>query len=98
MGPLPAVGPAAVPADSRIAVRVGGPPPVPVGAAAREDSGLPRRRPGDLLVPGAASAPDARYGYDDDPSRPPDPEMTRARLGGLASGLAAAARVTRPPS
>jgi signal transduction histidine kinase len=94
--PLPAVGPVTVPAGSRVPDR--GPAPVPVGARSPEDSGLPRRRPGDLLVPGAASGPGARYGYDDDPTRPPDPEVTRARLGGLASGLAAAARLTRPPS
>jgi anti-sigma regulatory factor (Ser/Thr protein kinase) len=62
------------------------------------DSGLPRRRPGDLLVPGHATNAGTHFGFDDDPTRPPDPEMTRARLGGLASGLAAAARVTRPPS
>ena len=57
---------------------------------------LPRRHPGDLLMAGAGPADVP--GYDDDPNRPPDPEMTRARLGGLASGLAAAARLTRPPT
>jgi signal transduction histidine kinase len=92
--PLPAVGPAAM--------TLGGPAAVPAGALvggpARAQSDLPRRRPGDLLVPGAVNGPGTRYGFDDDPSRPPDPEVTRARLGGLASGLAAAARMTRPPS
>ncbi|GAA5181227.1 hypothetical protein GCM10023322_15360 [Rugosimonospora acidiphila] len=58
--------------------------------------GLPRRRPGRLLVPGQVSRPPAPA---DDPTRPPDPDAIRARLSGLASGLAAAARHTsRPPS
>jgi hypothetical protein len=57
---------------------------------------LPRRHPGDLLMAGAG--PGDILGFDDDPNRPPDPEVTRARLGGLASGLAAAARLTRPPA
>jgi signal transduction histidine kinase len=57
---------------------------------------LPRRHPGDLLMAGAGPAD--VLGFDDDPNRPPDPEITRARLGGLASGLAAAARLTRPPA
>jgi signal transduction histidine kinase len=96
--PLPAVSTAGMPVGSPAAVSVADPAAVPVGAATGKGSGLPRRRPGDLLVPGAASDPGAHFGYDDDPTRPPDPEMTRARLGGLASGLAAAARVTRPPS
>ncbi len=53
--------------------------------------GLPRRRPGDLLVPGGAvDASD--YAGAGGPHLPPDPDIVRARLSGLASGLAAAAR------
>jgi hypothetical protein len=59
---------------------------------------LPRRHPGDLLLSGRAVGPAELLGFDDDPNRPPDPEIIRARLGGLASGLAAAARLTRPPT
>jgi hypothetical protein len=59
--------------------------PAPVGGA---NGGLPQRRPGGLLVPGAASG----TATGTDPNLPPDPDTVRARLSGLASGLAAAAR------
>jgi signal transduction histidine kinase len=76
--------------------------PLPVetptnGSAAQADGVLPRRRPGDMLLSGRAVGPADLFGLDD-PTRPPDPEAIRARLGGLASGLAAAARLTQPPS
>jgi hypothetical protein len=60
--------------------------------------GLPRRRPGSLLVAGQMTRPQPVAA--DDPTRPPDPDAIRARLSGLASGLAAAARHTtpRPPA
>jgi signal transduction histidine kinase len=65
-----------------------GPPvsPVPVGA-----NGLPRRRPGQLLLSGGAVGA-ADLSGTSDPHLPPDPDVIRARLAGLASGLAAAAR------
>jgi hypothetical protein len=50
-----------------------------------------------MLLSGRAVGPADLFGLDD-PSRPPDPEAIRARLGGLASGLAAAARLTQPPA
>ena len=58
--------------------------PAPAG-----NHGLPRRRPGDLLLSGGG---DAHPGAPGDPNLPPDPDTVRARLSGLASGLAAAAR------
>lgn len=66
------------------------PPPVslpPARPATNDRGGLPRRRPGDLLLSGGAD-----LGSDGDPNQPPDPDLIRARLAGLASGLAAAAR------
>jgi hypothetical protein len=52
---------------------------------------LPRRRPGGLLLSGSAVNKDdlAWAGQAD---LPPDPDTIRARLSGLASGLAAAQR------
>ncbi|HEY2670377.1 MAG TPA: ATP-binding protein [Rugosimonospora sp.] len=79
----------------------GYPAPIPAAteAATPEGSmGLPRRRPGHLLLPGQVAASRPAPGGDD-PSRPPDPDAIRARLSGLASGMAAAARHTnRPPA
>jgi hypothetical protein len=72
----------------------------PVAGSAPVDAvtGLPRRRPGILLAPGHVGGVQPANAADD-PSRPPDPETIRARLSGLASGLAAAAKHTsRPPS
>jgi signal transduction histidine kinase len=66
------------------------PPPIsapPARVAANDRGGLPRRRPGDLLLSGGAD-----LGSDGDPNQTPDPDTVRARLSGLASGLAAAAR------
>jgi signal transduction histidine kinase len=74
------------------------PPRPPAAATTPPNAGmdLPRRRPGILLAPGHAGA--ARPA-EDDPSRPPDPDAIRARLSGLASGMAAAARHnSRPPA
>ena len=59
-------------------------PPAPTAAT---DRGLPRRRPGDLLLSGGGD-----LGAGEDGNHPPDPDTVRARLSGLASGLAAAAR------
>jgi hypothetical protein len=75
------------------------PTPAATAAATPEGSmGLPRRRPGHLLLPGQVAASGPAPGGDD-PSRPPDPDAIRARLSGLASGMAAAARHTnRPPA
>ncbi|WP_203917552.1 sensor histidine kinase [Rugosimonospora africana] len=78
----------------------GGYPAAGAAGGVDESMGLPRRRPGRLLVPGQLTdrTPPAPA---DDPSRPPDPDAIRARLSGLASGLAAAARHTdnpRPPA
>ncbi len=54
---------------------------------------LPRRRPGDRLVPGGLTVNGTIPGNGaDDPNLPPDPDVVRARLSGLASGLAAAAK------
>jgi Histidine kinase-, DNA gyrase B-, and HSP90-like ATPase len=99
--PAPAAGTVPAPV-APVAARVtavgsaSGSAPVPGNGAG---SGLlPRRHPGDLLMAGRAAGPGDLVGFDDDPNRPPDPEVTRARLGGLASGLAAAARLTRPPA
>jgi signal transduction histidine kinase len=100
VGPAMPVGPAAA---LGTVVPLGVAPPVPAEATANgsdhppADMVLPRRRPGDMLLSGRAVAPGDLYGLDD-PSRPPDPETTRVRLGGLASGLAAAARLTQPPA
>ena len=55
------------------------------------DGSLPRRRPGDLLLSGGA-VDAADLGEGPDANLPPDPDTVRARLSGLASGLAAAAR------
>jgi signal transduction histidine kinase len=65
------------------------------GAPGGGSMGLPRRRPGRLQLPGQAPGGDPAA-QADDPSRPPDPDAIRARLSGLASGLAAAARHTNP--
>jgi signal transduction histidine kinase len=69
-------------------------PPVPMFTAApvsppvpASPHGLPRRRPGELLLSGGAELSASA-----DPNLPPDPDVIRARLSGLASGLAAAAR------
>jgi signal transduction histidine kinase len=75
-----------------------GPPPAgpafavpPTSPAPVRNDGLPRRRPGDLLLSGGA-VDAADLGAPADPNLPPDPDTVRARLSGLASGLAAAAR------
>ena len=60
----------------------------PTSPAPAGHHGLPRRRPGDLLLSGGGDNP----GGPGDPNLPPDPDTVRARLSGLASGLAAAAR------
>jgi signal transduction histidine kinase len=94
------------------APRVPGAPPVSgspegagAGAARTPESGtgaggdLPQRRPGGLLPPGTATgAADLDAGGAGQPAAP-DPELIRARLSGLASGFAAAARQTQtdPP-
>lgn len=93
-GPAAPVSPA-VPAQAAGSIPA---PAVPVPGNGAAPGLLPRRHPGDLLMAGRAGGPGDLVGYDDDPNRPPDPEITRARLGGLASGLAAAARLTRPPA
>ena len=99
VSPVMPVSPATPVAPAVAAVPV----PVPVEASANGsatapgDIVLPRRRPGDMLLSGRAVGPADLFGLDD-PSRPPDPEAIRARLGGLASGLAAAARLTQPPA
>jgi len=65
--------------------------PAPVSPVPAGNHGLPRRRPGQLLLSGGAiDAADLRGATD--PNLPPDPDVIRARLSGLASGLAAAAR------
>ena len=64
------------------------PGPVPTSPAPVGNHGLPRRRPGDLLLSGGG---DANFGGPDDPNLPPDPDTVRARLSGLASGLVAGA-------
>ncbi len=96
LAPVPARaegGPAAPLARSRTAPAA---PPDPVAAAPTSPpvgsvSGLPRRRPGDLLLSGGAvDATD--LGGNGAANQPPDPDTVRARLSGLASGLAAAAR------
>jgi Nitrate and nitrite sensing/Histidine kinase-, DNA gyrase B-, and HSP90-like ATPase len=66
-------------------------PPGPVNGA----GGLPHRQPGGLLLPGAAVDAEDLSGTPRG-ARPPDPELVRARLAGLASGLAAAARHIEP--
>jgi hypothetical protein len=63
----------------------------PTSPAPAGNHGLPRRRPGDLLLSGGAIDAADLSGASD-PNLPPDPEVIRARLSGLASGLAAAAR------
>jgi signal transduction histidine kinase len=63
--------------------------PMATSPAPAGNGGLPRRRPGDLLLSGDANANASAFG---DPNLPPDPDTVRARLSGLASGLAAAAR------
>jgi signal transduction histidine kinase len=68
--------------------------PVPVVAPTSPmvgPTGLPRRRPGDLLLSGGA-VDAADLGGNGLANLPPDPDTVRARLSGLASGLAAAAR------
>ena len=88
---VPSIAPAPVPAHTArlfTAPPVSPPvsPPVPAGT-----NGLPRRRPGQLLLSdGVVDAADLS-GHTD-PNLPPDPDVIRARLSGLASGLAAAAR------
>ncbi len=81
------------PAPARVS-----PAPAPAPAAVPSSNGhsrgLPRRRPGDLLLSGSA-ADDGDLRTAADPNLPPDPEIVRARLSGLASGLAEAARHTR---
>jgi hypothetical protein len=76
-----------VPADRP----AGDPAPQPAGS----NGHLPRRRPGGLLD-GAAVGADDQAAADDARVRPPDPDQVRARLAGLASGLAAAARHIEP--
>jgi signal transduction histidine kinase len=72
-------------------------PPSPVPSSNGHQRGLPRRRPGDLLLSGSAvDAGDLHAAAD--PNLPPDPEIVRARLSGLASGLAEAARHTQSSS
>jgi hypothetical protein len=66
-------------------------PPGPTSPAPAGNQGLPRRRPGDLLLSGGV-VDAADRGAPTDPNLPPDPDTVRARLSGLASGLAAAAR------
>jgi anti-sigma regulatory factor (Ser/Thr protein kinase) len=71
--------------------------PAPVPSSNGHGRGLPRRRPGDLLLSASAvDADDLRTAAD--PNLPPDPEIVRARLSGLASGLAEAARHTQSSS
>jgi hypothetical protein len=53
--------------------------------------GLPRRRPGGLLFSGGG-VDAADLGGGPNANLPPDPDTVRARLSGLANGLAAAAR------
>jgi hypothetical protein len=50
---------------------------------------LPLRRPGDLLLPGSAAE---EVTTDLRPADGPDPDLVRARLAGLATGIAAAHR------
>jgi Nitrate and nitrite sensing/Histidine kinase-, DNA gyrase B-, and HSP90-like ATPase len=70
-------------------------PADPQPAKVNGTGGLPHRRPGGLLLPGAAvDAADLSGAARQ--VRPPDPELVRARLAGLASGLAAAARHIEP--
>jgi hypothetical protein len=68
-------------------------PPIaaPTSPPVATERGLPRRRPGDLLLSGGAVDAADLSGHPDD-NLPPDPDTVRARLSGLASGLAAAAR------
>ncbi len=71
-----------------------GPLPEPPAEPAAPPGGtpgyLPQRRPGGLLLDDGTGTAEADGGQ-----RPPDPELIRARLAGLASGMAAAARHTR---
>ncbi len=69
-----------------------GPAPQPAGS----NGHLPKRRPGGLLLDGAAVGADDLAAPDGPRIRPPDPDQVRARLAGLASGLAAAARHIEP--
>jgi signal transduction histidine kinase len=94
----PAVPAAAAPSLPTVGAAPHAVAPDGAGAPAQPDVVLPRRHPGDLLLSGRAVGPAELLGLEDDPNRPPDPEVTRARLGGLATGLAAAARLTRPPA
>jgi hypothetical protein len=66
------------------------PPAEPAAPAGGTPGYLPQRRPGGLLLNNGAGTDEADGGQ-----RPPDPELIRARLAGLASGMAAAARYTR---
>jgi signal transduction histidine kinase len=64
-----------------------------VGAgAATTGAGLPRRRPGGVEPRGAGGARSAST-----PDGAPDPEVVRARLSGLAGGIAAAQQQIRAP-
>jgi signal transduction histidine kinase len=65
---------------------------IPVSPSVVTGQGLPRRRPGDLLLSGGVNGADLVGSAD---YLPPDPDTVRARLSGLASGLAAAARRTQ---
>jgi anti-sigma regulatory factor (Ser/Thr protein kinase) len=94
----PAVPAAAVPSLPTVGAAPHAVAPDGAEAPAQPDIVLPRRHPGELLLSGRAVGPAELLGLEDDPNRPPDPEVTRARLGGLATGLAAAARLTRPPA
>jgi signal transduction histidine kinase len=71
----------------------GGLPTRPVPGAAQpvqaDPMALPRRRPGGLLLSGRAAGKD-ETARSERANLPPDPETIRARLSGLANGLAAA--------
>jgi hypothetical protein len=97
-GPAPAVPPPAAPVPGPAVFPVpqtdepsGDVPVAPAAATTGTGGDLPQRRPGGLLQPGAdnSSRPASR-------NLPPDPDLVRTRLAGLASGLAAAARHIEP--
>jgi hypothetical protein len=87
------VGPAAPGGGPVAPAAPAGPPPASTVAGATP-AGLPRRMPGGLLLSGHAVSPQELAGLDDG-TQPPDPDAIRARLSGLASGLAQAARQTQ---
>jgi signal transduction histidine kinase len=87
--PAPALSPAPAPAPALDSLPVLGPVPPPDPA----DLPLPRRRPGHLLLSGSAvTAAELSVAPAAKARATPDPDAVRARLTGLARGLAAADR------